>query len=72
LQELLQAAGLKSPQDLKPEHISRRVNDSQTQTLADVYPSVSKGALLKESLAKLPEPFKTYWPKAHPERFDLS
>ena len=72
LQELLQAAGLQSPQDLKPEHVSRRVNDSEIQTLADAYPAISKGALLKDSLGKLPEPFKTYWPKANPESFQLA
>ena len=72
LQELLQAAGLHSPQDLQPEHISRRVNGTETQSLAEVYPAISKGALLKETLTKLPEPYKTYWPKANPESFQLA
>ena len=72
LQELLQAAGLNSPQNLQPEHISRRVNGFETQSLADVYPAISKGALLKETLGKLPEPYKTYWPKANPESFQLA
>jgi hypothetical protein len=40
--------------------------------LADAYPAISKGALLKDSLGKLPEPFKTYWPKANPESFQLA
>jgi glutamate synthase domain-containing protein 2 len=71
LQELLQSAGLHSPQDLKLEHIQRRVNNTDTQTLADVYPSLGKGVLLKETLGKLPEPFKTYWTKASPETFSL-
>jgi hypothetical protein len=53
------------------EHIQRRVNNTDTQTLADVYPSLGKGVLLKETLGKLPEPFKTYWTKASPETFSL-
>jgi glutamate synthase domain-containing protein 2 len=69
LQELLQAAGMKSPQDLKPNHFVRRISAHETQSLADLYPSLSKGALLKETLTKLPEPYKTHWPKASPEQF---
>jgi hypothetical protein len=71
LQELLQAAGLKSPQDLRPEHITRRVNQSETQSLADIYPSLGKEVLLKETLGKVPEPFKSFWAKANPESFTL-
>ena len=41
-------------------------------TLAELYPAVSKGALLKETLGKVPEPFKTHWPKASSEHFNLS
>ena len=69
LQELLQAAGMKSPQDLKPYHFVRRISAHETQSLADLYPSLSKGTLLKETLTKLPEPYKTHWPKASPEHF---
>ena len=72
LQELLQAAGLHSPQDLKPAHITRRVKGTETQSLAEVYPAISKGALLKDTLTKLPEPYKSYWPKANPESFQLA
>jgi hypothetical protein len=32
---------------------------------------LGKGVLLKETLGKLPEPFKTYWTKASPETFSL-
>jgi glutamate synthase domain-containing protein 2 len=72
LQELLQAAGLHTPQELQLSHFLRRVNGNETQSLAELYPAVSKGALLKETLGKVPEPFKTHWPKASAEHFNLS
>jgi hypothetical protein len=69
LQELLQAAGMKTPQDLQPQHFVRRISAHETQSLADLYPSLAKGALLKDSFTKLPEPFKSHWAKASAERF---
>jgi hypothetical protein len=72
LQELLQAAGLHTPQELQLSHFLRRVNGNETQSLAELYPAVSKGALLKEPSGKVPEPFKTHWPKASAEHFNLS
>ena len=67
--ELLQAAGLTSPDQLKAHHFSHRISPTETQTLAQMYPSLSNGALLKDTVAKLPEPFKTYWGKASAESF---
>ena len=71
LKELLEAAGLSSPDQLQDHHVFQRISKTEIQTLAQMYPSLAPGALLKESLAKCPEPFKTYWPKAHAERFSL-
>jgi glutamate synthase domain-containing protein 2 len=67
--ELLQAAGLSAPEQLKAHHFSHRISQTETQTLAQMYPALSPGALLKDSVAKLPEPFKTYWGKASAESF---
>jgi len=69
LQELLQAAGLKSPQEVKAQHFSHRLNGHETQTLAQMYPALSAGALLKDNFSKLPEPFKSYWAKAQAGHF---
>ena len=69
LQELLQAAGLRSPQELKAQHFSHRLNGHETQTLAQMYPGLSAGALLKDNFSKLPEPFKSHWAKAQSQRF---
>jgi hypothetical protein len=67
--ELLQAAGLTSPDQLQAHHFSHRISHTETQTLAQMYPSLSQGALLKDSVAKLPEPYKTYWGKASANSF---
>lgn len=69
--ELLQAAGLSSPEELRAHHFSHRINGNETLTLAQIYPPLAAGALLKDSVAKLPEPYKTYWPRANAESFQL-
>ncbi len=67
--ELLQAAGLSAPDQLKAHHFSHRISHTETQTLAQMYPALPHGALLKDSVAKLPEPYKTYWTKASADSF---
>jgi glutamate synthase domain-containing protein 2 len=67
--ELLQAAGLTSPEQLQAQHFFHRISQTETQTLAQMYPALSHGALLKDSVAKLPDPYKTYWSKASAESF---
>ena len=47
LAEMLAAAGMSSPTDLRPYHISRRVGDGHILSLADLYPAIEQGALLK-------------------------
>jgi len=69
--ELLQATGLSSPHELRSHYFSHRINGNETLTLAQIYPPLSAGALLKDSTAKLPEPYKTYWAKADAESFQL-
>ena len=71
LKELLEAAGLSSPDQLQDHHVFERISKTEIQTLAQMYPALAPGALLKESIAKCPEPFKTYWPKASADRFAL-
>jgi glutamate synthase domain-containing protein 2 len=47
LAEMLAAAGMHSPSDLQPRHISRRVGDGRILSLADLHPHIESGALLK-------------------------
>ena len=49
LAEMLAAAGMTSPSDLKPHHIYRRVGEGRIYTLADIYPTVDSGSLLRGS-----------------------
>jgi glutamate synthase domain-containing protein 2 len=66
LAEMLAAAGMSSPKDLKPWHISRRVGDGRILTLAEMYPVMEAGALLK---GKASADFATQWGNARSERF---
>jgi glutamate synthase domain-containing protein 2 len=66
LAEMLAAAGMTSPKDLKPWHISRRVGDGRILTLADLHPTLSDGALLKD---KIDGAFAMQWENARSEKF---
>jgi len=46
LLELLGAMGLSHPRDLGPQHIYRRVSDSQVRNLAEVHEFLPDGGLL--------------------------
>ena len=45
--DLLAVAGLKSTEDIKPEHINRRIDGADIQTYADIYEHLKSGCLLK-------------------------
>jgi glutamate synthase domain-containing protein 2 len=47
LAEMLAAAGMRGPADLRPEHILRRVGDGHVLSLADLHPAITPGALLR-------------------------
>src|SRR5271165_6958563 len=46
LAELIAAAGLEHPHELKPEHLSRRVSVHETMTFAELYPALKRGELI--------------------------
>ena len=46
LKELIAAAGLNHPGELKPHHIYRRVSPQQVLTFAELYPALESGDLL--------------------------
>ncbi|WP_431280584.1 FMN-binding glutamate synthase family protein [Humitalea sp. 24SJ18S-53] len=47
LAELVAAAGLEHPSQLRADHIERRVSQHQTRSFADLYPRLATGALLR-------------------------
>jgi len=63
LVELLGAAGLGSLDELKPKHINRRVEGTNIQTYAKLYPNISADCLLNES--SIPEDWKEDWAAAN-------
>ncbi len=73
LKELVQAAGLQHPGQIKAHHIVRRVSENEVRLLSTLLPTVPNGALLDEGgMAQLPPVFSAFWPKARPDRFTLA
>lgn len=49
LVELVGAAGLNGIHELEPKHINRRIEGTNVQNYAQLYPTIPRGALLEES-----------------------
>lgn len=70
LSELIAAAGLTHPDQLKPHHIVRRISGNQIGLVSSLLPYLNKGDLLDPLCADtLPEVYATYWPIAQAESF---
>lgn len=70
LAELIAAAGLQHPCDLRPHHFVRRVSANQVHLLSTLIPFLDPGELLDEhQFERLPPVFKLYWPIAQAESF---
>ena len=64
LKELLQAAGLAHPRDIRPHHIMRRGADHQVRSLEAGQPTLAPGALLAAERGEIDWPlhvFKRFW-----------
>jgi glutamate synthase domain-containing protein 2 len=68
LLELVQAAGLKHPNDITAHHIVRRLDDTQVSLLSNLILRVEPGSLLK-SLDRQHKVFQNYWPLASAQSF---
>jgi glutamate synthase domain-containing protein 2 len=70
LAQLIAAAGLTHPSQLKPHHIVRRVSPNQVKLVSSLMPYLSPGELLDASqLDRLPPVYGLYWPLAQAESF---
>jgi hypothetical protein len=73
LKELLEAAGLQGPSDLRLHHFMRRINAYETRPLASLFQNVPAGALITASAdsqrTALPDVFQIYWDQASAQRF---
>ncbi len=64
--EVLGAAGLHHPKELKPWFILKRVSAMETRSYADIYPQVEPGSLLAESVTGV---MARAWSHANPNHF---
>jgi glutamate synthase domain-containing protein 2 len=70
LAELIAAAGLTHPSQLRPYHLVRRVSANQVRLVSNLIPFLDAGELLNPSqLDRLPPVFGIYWPMAQAESF---
>jgi len=73
LQELVQAAGLTHPGQISASHIVRRSGQSVT-LLSTTLPFVTEGSILAAEKGAVEWPFdvfRTFWPRASADTFDL-
>ena len=68
LKELVQAAGLRHPQEVNAHHIVRRLTDTEVRLLSNLILQVEPGALLGPLDAQATV-FRLYWPLAHAHSF---
>ncbi len=64
--ELLGAAGIDDPRQIRPEHILRRVGVGDVRSYAEIYPNLEPGAMLTGSA---PEPLMRLWDAARADSF---
>jgi glutamate synthase domain-containing protein 2 len=66
LTELLAAAGLEHPKDLRPIHFSQRTSTTDVATFAKLYPALQRGELLEGTQDVR---FRDAWAMARPDAF---
>lgn len=65
--EVLGAAGLSGPRELRPWHILRRVSPNEVRSYAEIYPRIEPGALLRGE--GIPAMMAREWSQASPSGF---
>ena len=68
LKELLQAAGLKHPDQLYTHHIVRRIDATRVRLLSGMMPTMRFGAIL-DDLERQHNVYRLYWPLANAHSF---
>jgi len=67
LAELIAAAGLTHPSQVRLDHIMRRITRSEIQLMSTIYPTLKGGELL-EGIPDRPV-YKSFWAQARPDSF---
>ena len=65
--ELMAAAGIHNPSQIRRSHIYKRTNTKDIRSFAEIFPYIPKGSLL--SMETCPEHFKFYLAQADPNSF---
>lgn len=68
LAELLGAAGLRHPTELRPHHIARRISSSEVKVLSALFPDLEPGEILDGKFRQTI--FRVGWPMAREDSFD--
>jgi glutamate synthase domain-containing protein 2 len=72
LKDLVQAAGLQHPREIRPVHIVRRTDGHQVKLLANELSFIAPGVLLEAAAGQAAWPaavFSLYWPMARADSF---
>ncbi len=69
LQELLQAAGLRHPEELQPHHVVRRISVNEVRLLSQLLKFLSPGDLLNGNYRY--QVYERYWPVARADSFSM-
>ena len=64
--EIIAAAGLDHPRDLRPWHIVRRVSPTEVRTYAEIFDYLQPGDLLA---GRVPDGYRRAWDAARPDSF---
>jgi len=67
LMEILGAAGLERLEQLEPKHINRRIEGTNIQTYAQLYPCIGPGSLLEDDTR--PASWREDWRAANPDQW---
>ena len=65
--ELLGAAGLKTPQEIRRHHVFRRVSMQEVYNYEELYPYLEPGSL--RTIAGVPDYLKGHWERANVDQF---
>jgi hypothetical protein len=70
LAELVAAAGLRHPGELRPHHIMHRVSPTDVRMLSALLPGMEEGELLGDAPGRGRHPvYSLWWDRASPDRF---
>ena len=69
LLEILQAAGLNHPADLKPHHIVRRISPNEVRLMSELLKFLTPGDLINGNFRY--QLYEKYWPLARSDSFSM-